>query len=202
MIHKFTLAIACLIAVSLLGDTSFAQTSQGSLSNPLFSQFTTQGGASSATAGAYPAPHYVPQNVGASYYTYQPLMPHEHMYVHSRNYFNYYNDSSFFGGDGSLNITSVRWQNGNSGLAPFPFSTQRVQQLQYKLAERVYGINGCVGGNCALGGGGLGLGGGGGLGLGGGGLGGGGFGLGGGLGGHLSGRQLLGAGRIAGRLAR
>ena len=144
MLQKFSVAIGCLIAVALVSSTAAAQTGQGNLANPLFSQYTTQGGASSATAGMYPAPHYVPENVGSSYYTYQPLMPHEHMYVHSRNYFNYYNDSSFYGGGGSLNITSVRWQNGNSGLSPLPFSNQRLQKLRYNFAKRVY----CIGGGC------------------------------------------------------
>ena len=143
MIQKFFVAICCLIAVSLVSGTSFAQTSQGNLPNSLFSQYTTQGGASSATAGIYPAPHFVPQNVGASYYTYQPLMPHEHLYTHSRNYYNYYNDSSYYGGGGSLNITSVRWQNGSSGVGPLPFSG-RLSKLQYKLARKAY----CIGGGC------------------------------------------------------
>ena len=144
MIQKFFVAIVCLIAVSLVSETSFAQTSQGTLPNYLFSQYTTQGSASTATSAMYPAPHPVPRNVGGSYYTYQPLMPHEHMYVHSRNYFNYYNDSSYYGGGGSLNITSVRWQNGSTGLAPLPFSNQRLQKLQYRFAKRAY----CIGGGC------------------------------------------------------
>lgn len=144
MIQKFFVATCCLVAVALVSETSFAQTSQGNLPNYLFSQYTTQGAASQATAGMYPAPHPVPRNVGASYYTYQPLMPHEMMYTHSRNYFNYYNDSSYYGGGGSLNITSVRWQNGSAGVAPFPISNTRLQGLKYKLAKRVY----CIGDNC------------------------------------------------------
>ena len=83
MLHKFFIATGCLIAVALVSNSAVAQTSQGNLPNTLFSQYTTQGSASSATAGMYPAPHPVPQNVGSSYYTYQPLMPHEHMYVPS-----------------------------------------------------------------------------------------------------------------------
>ena len=177
MIQKLFVAVGCLIAVSLVSEASFAQTSGGNLPNHLFSQYTTQGGASSATAGMYPAPHSVPQNVGSSYYTYQPLMPHEMMYTHSRNYFNYHNDSSYYGGGGSLNITSVRWQNGSSGVGPFPGSNQRLAGLQYKLAKKAY----CIGGGCDGGGGGLSLGGGG-LGLGGGGLS-----LGGGLRGRIGG---------------
>ena len=149
MIQKFIVAVCCLIAVTLVSETSFSQTSQGNLPDKLFSQYTTQGGASTATAGLYPAPHPVPQNVGSSYYTYQPLMPHEMLYTHSRNYFNYYNDSSYLGGGGSLNITSVRWQNTHAGLAPLPFSNQRIQALQYRFAKKAY----CIDGNCSGGGG-------------------------------------------------
>lgn len=155
MIQKLFVAVCCLIAVSLVSETSFAQHGAGNLPDHLFSQYTTQGGASSATAGMYPAPHSVPQNVGSSYYTYQPLMPHEMMYTHSRNYFNYYNDSSYYGGGGSLNITSVRWQNGSSGVGPLPFSNQRLASMKYKLAKRAYGIDGGGGGGISLGGGGL-----------------------------------------------
>lgn len=149
MIQKLFVAICCLIAISFVSESSFAQTSQGNLQDRLFSQYTTQGSASMATAGMYPAPHPVPSNVGGSYYTYQPLMPHEMLYTHNRNYFNYYNDSSYYGGGGSLNITSVRWQNGCSGQAPLPFSNRCLQGLQYKFAKRAYGIGGGNGGVAA-----------------------------------------------------
>ena len=162
MIQKLFIAVCCVIALSFVSESSFAQISQGDLPDKLFSQYTTQGAASSATSAAYPAPHPVPSNVGSSYYTYQPLMPHEMLYVHSRNYFNYYDDSSFQGGGGSLNITSVRWQNNSAGVGPLPFTNQRLQGLQYKFAKKVYGIGDGVGGG--VGGGGLiGHGGGGGL---------------------------------------
>lgn len=141
MIQKFIVAACCLIAVSLVAETSFAQHGQGNLPDPIFSQYTTQGSASLATAGIYPAPHPVPSHVGSSYYTYQPLMPHEMLYPHARNYFNYYNDSSYCGGGGSLNITSVRWQDSASSVAPLGTS-QRLQNLQYKFAKKAYHIDG------------------------------------------------------------
>lgn len=144
MIQKFFVAICCTVAISLAADCVQAQTSQGNLPDALFSQYTTQGTASAATAAMYPAPHPVPYNVGATNYTYQPLMPHEMMHVHSRKYYNYYNDSSFYGGGGSLNVTSVKWQNGCAGVAPMPFSGQRFQQFQYRLAKRAF----CIGGGC------------------------------------------------------
>ncbi len=148
MIHKFLAAVVAAAALSLVADSAMAQIGQGNLPNNLFSQYTTQGGASQATAGLYPAPHPVPRHVGASWYTYQPLMPHEMMYTHSRNYYNYYNDNAFYGGGGSLNKTTVRWQNGSAGVAPLPFSGYRISKAQYALAKRKY----CIGGDCGGGG--------------------------------------------------
>lgn len=145
-----------IVLAAATAEIASAQTGRGNLPNYLFSQYTTQGAASSATAGMYPAPHPVPRHVGSSHYTYQPLMPHEMMYTHNRNYFNYYNDGAYYGGGGSLNKTSVRWQNGCAGIAPLPLSGQFAQKLQYGIAKRAY----CIGGNCGGGGIGGGLGGG------------------------------------------
>ena len=57
------------------------------------------------TQGAqlYVAPRPVPAHVGHVYYTYQPFMPHEFMYPHTRTYHRYYD-----GGQG-LTRTHVRW---------------------------------------------------------------------------------------------
>lgn len=172
MIQKILAAAFAITVFSIAAECADAQTGQGNLPNSLFSQYLTQGGASQATAGMYPAPHPVPSHVGASWYTYQPLMPHEMMYTHSRNYYNYYNDSAFYGGGGSLNKTTVRWQNGSAGVAPLPLSNYRLQQARYALAAKRY----CIDGNC------------------GGGSYGGGFGGHGGLRSHLGGRR---ASRVA-----
>ena len=42
-------------------------------------------------AELYVAPRPVPEHVGHTYYTYQPLMPHEYTYPHHRRYYRYYN---------------------------------------------------------------------------------------------------------------
>ncbi len=55
-------------------------------------------------AQMYLAPHYVPPHVGHTYYTYQPLMPHEMLYKHHRSYHRYYNEGR------GLTRTSVRWR--------------------------------------------------------------------------------------------
>jgi hypothetical protein len=42
-----------------------------------------------AAASMYPAPLPVPPNVGHTYVTYQPFMPHEFLYAHHRSYYTY-----------------------------------------------------------------------------------------------------------------
>jgi len=140
-------ALVMFAALAFVSQTASAQIGNGNLPNYLFSQYTTQGQGGSS-AGQYPAPHPVPAHVGTSYYTYQPLMPHEMLYEHQRNYYNYYNDSSFEGGGPSLNVTSVRWQNGNTNsFRPLPLSNYYLSKLQYAAASRAY----CLGGGCSLG---------------------------------------------------
>ncbi len=56
-----------------------------------------------AAGAAYPAPYPTPSLVGHTYYTYQPLMPHEFLYQHHRTYHQYYNQGM------GLNRTSVQW---------------------------------------------------------------------------------------------
>lgn len=127
-IQSAMMALAVVAVVGLMAQSASAQT----LSNNLFSQYQTPAGVSSATAGLYTAPHYVPANVGASYYTYQPLQPHEMMYTHVRKYYNPYGGAGSFysdpcdccpGGSG-LNVTTVVWQNSCQHMGPLPLSLQ------------------------------------------------------------------------------
>lgn len=55
-------------------------------------------------AQLYTAPGPVPPHVGQTYFTYQPFMPHEMLYDHSRSYHRYYNEGR------GLTRTSVRWR--------------------------------------------------------------------------------------------
>jgi hypothetical protein len=48
------------------------------------------GGPGGVPAAMYLAPRPVPPLVGHTYFTYQPLMPHEYMYQHQRRYYRYY----------------------------------------------------------------------------------------------------------------
>jgi hypothetical protein len=60
--------------------------------NPhLFYQFYVGGNCGSIPAGMYPTPMPTPPLVGHTYFTYQPLLPHEYMYAHHRVYHHHYN---------------------------------------------------------------------------------------------------------------
>jgi hypothetical protein len=60
--------------------------------NPhLFNNFYVGGNCGSIPAGMYPMPMPTPPLVGHTYYTYQPLLPHEYMYAHYRVYHHHYN---------------------------------------------------------------------------------------------------------------
>ena len=166
---KFRNLLVAAVAVAMVG--MLTQSSEAQLANNLFNQYETAG-ASSATAGMYPAPHYVPYNVGASYYTYQPLQPHEMMYTHSRRYFNVYGGPENFyanqcngrGGGAGLNVTTVKWQNGCQHMGPLP-GTLPFASINDALARYWYcrrsggrgcsrflprggGYGGCASGNC------------------------------------------------------
>ena len=145
MTRSLLLALT-ILAIGLTTSPALAQFGQGNSSNNLFQQYDIAG------VGMYPAPHYSPQLGAQSYYTYQPLMPHEMMYQHSRNYFNYYNTGGYFGGNNSLNKTSVRWQSGTNHMGPLPFSTG-LESLRYRFNKRIYCIEDGSGRCGGLGGG-------------------------------------------------
>ena len=90
MTRSLLLSIAMIVVGCVTAAPAIAQFGQGNSSNNLFQQYDIGG------VGMYPAPYYSPQLGAQSYYTYQPLMPHEMTYQHSRNYFNYYNTGGYF----------------------------------------------------------------------------------------------------------
>jgi hypothetical protein len=94
------------VVLATCGLASSASAQQSYLPHPMFSNEYTQGNANQATAQMYVAPVPVPTWVGHTYYTYQPLYPHQMMYLHEHRYHNYYD-----GGRG-LNRTGVKyWTN-------------------------------------------------------------------------------------------
>jgi hypothetical protein len=164
---RTVIAVAAAACAGFLTETTHAQNSNN---YNLFAQYTTQGASNLTNAGMYPAPHWVPQEMGHTYYTYQPLMPHEMMYTHSRNYYNFNGGADEFyspkyghhGGGASLNKTTVVWQNGANHLGPLPGNMYPFAGLHYKIAAHKYGLrparagglchrSGCDGAECATG---------------------------------------------------
>ncbi len=56
----------------------------------LFYNYYTQGYSNQVNAQMYLAPVPVPPFVGNTFYTYQPLMPHEYLYTHHDRYHHHY----------------------------------------------------------------------------------------------------------------
>ena len=69
----------------------------------LFYNYYVPGGPGGVPAAMYLAPRPVPPLVGHTYFTYQPLLPHEYLYPHQRSYYRYYNCGT------GLTRTSVRF---------------------------------------------------------------------------------------------
>jgi hypothetical protein len=55
----------------------------------LFYNFYEGPNPSGVPVGMYPSPRPVPVNVGHTYTTYQPFMPHEYLYRHTRSHYAY-----------------------------------------------------------------------------------------------------------------
>jgi hypothetical protein len=143
MVRNFFYATAMMMAVwSVSAASVSAQFGEGNSPNNLFPQYYTQPGASLTTAAMYPAPHWVPSHVGHTYYTYQPLMPHEMLYQHSRNYYNYYNTGGYYGSPNALNRTQVRWQSGTNHMGPLPMSGNVLQAAKWRFHSQRYCLDG------------------------------------------------------------
>jgi hypothetical protein len=69
----------------------------------LFYNFYVPNQCGGAPAAMYIAPRPVPALVGHTYYTYQPLMPHEMLYPHHRTYRQWYDDGR------GVTRTKVAW---------------------------------------------------------------------------------------------
>lgn len=111
------------------------------------------------TSSMYPAPHPTPAIAGHTMYTYQPLMPHEHMYAHKRTYYTPYAGADSFYRDPycnayqpgmAYNKTTVNWQSGNNHFAPSMFGHYALDHLAYKMQGLKYsfGKRFCDNGNC------------------------------------------------------
>lgn len=132
----------------------------GQVSNPdVFYNFYPNSYAGATSAQLYLAPRPVPAMVGHTYYTYQPLMPHEYLYAHKRVYYTPYAgaDAFYQGGPyaqypsagNGVNKTTVTWYSGayHFGAAPCNvFPMENLRRLGANLRAHCQG--GHCGGNC------------------------------------------------------
>lgn len=146
MIRIHFLVTAVVAVTCFIATPASAQFTDNQPANALFSQYATPNGPSLTTAGMYPAPHYVPPMGAQSYYTYQPLMPHEMMYQHSRNYYNY-SSSTGYGAPDSVTKTSVRWFSGTNHIGQLKIGGC-LSGLCYRMQSHRYGLGGCEGDDC------------------------------------------------------
>jgi hypothetical protein len=97
MIRRLLCAMMILVAVLVIlncGTATVQAAERHSTPGDLFYNFYVPPvGYQSVGAQLYPCPRPVPPVVGLTYITYQPLMPHEFLYHHSRTYMSYHDDA-------------------------------------------------------------------------------------------------------------
>lgn len=119
---------------------------EGAPQPDLFYNYYPNTSAGVNSANLYPAPYPTPPHVGHTYYTYQPLLPHEYLYEHSRVYYNTYGGPEAFYQDPGrrrgacnpgygVNKTTVVYQSGFLSYKPMP---ARLLPL-----EGIRGLAGC-----------------------------------------------------------
>ncbi len=80
-----------LFALAALAAACFAMASPAEAAQPdLFANYYVYPQGGGIPAQMYISPRPTPPLVGHTYITYQPLMPHEFLYRHHRNYYTYY----------------------------------------------------------------------------------------------------------------
>jgi len=88
----------------------------------LFNQYYAHSNFGGQPAQMYISPVPVPARVGHTWNTYQPFYPHELMYPHYREYYNYHALKQAPGvGYTSYNHTKVRWQRGGLRTTNFRY---------------------------------------------------------------------------------
>ncbi|MCA9104092.1 MAG: hypothetical protein KDA83_01620 [Planctomycetales bacterium] len=108
------------------------------------------------SAGMYPTPYPTPIVAGHTYYTYQPLYPHEYLYEHRRVYYNAYGGPDMFYQDPGrrggacanpgygLNKTTVVWQAGPLAINPNPIRILPLEGVRNAVG-RFGALGGCQG---------------------------------------------------------
>lgn len=78
----------------------------------LFANYYVGPQPSGTAASMYPSPLPVPAHVGHTYVTYQPLMPHEFLYKHTRSHYAYTPGAGWY-------RSKVRWRTCGLNLQDF-----------------------------------------------------------------------------------
>ena len=106
-ILRVTMVLAAfLVALHLVADHSpqaCAAGRQRTAPDLFYNYYVPPGPYGGPGAQLYLCPLPTPPLVGHTYYTYQPLMPHEFLYRHCRTYWRYHPD-------GGVTRTLVAWQ--------------------------------------------------------------------------------------------
>ncbi|MGO9112738.1 MAG: hypothetical protein ACLP9L_26185 [Thermoguttaceae bacterium] len=116
MAHRLSrAAIAAVLAASawcaLAGDVRAQGYGTPGWASPEPNYYAMPTGPEGLTAALYPSPRPTPPLIGETYITYEPLAPHESLYVHHRCYKTY-------NGDQQVTRTSVTWGH-HAKLWPF-----------------------------------------------------------------------------------
>lgn len=94
------LATIALFAGEDLSQADAATRVSGDL---FYNYYVPPGDCGGVGAAMYPCPRPTPPWVGHTYVTYQPLMPHEFLYRHHRQYYRYHPGAGW-------TVTRVRWK--------------------------------------------------------------------------------------------
>jgi hypothetical protein len=83
------LAAACLAPEAAATEGLYKRTISYQNKGDLFYNFYEGPNPSGTTTAMYVSPRPVPVHVGHTYTTYQPFMPHEYLYRHTRSHYSY-----------------------------------------------------------------------------------------------------------------
>ena len=104
----------------------------------LFYNYYVGPGPSGTTAAMYESPLPTPAFVGHTWTTYQPFMPHEYLYRHTRSYYTYNEGAGW-------TRTKVRYRTAGSMLQRWLFMNHgdRGSRFTESLNDSVSGLNRC-----------------------------------------------------------
>ena len=80
------LLLAAIVATTCVFSADQAQARHTTAPDLFYNYYVPSGPCDGSSAQLYVSPRPTPQMVGHTWYTYQPLMPHENLYCHKRCY--------------------------------------------------------------------------------------------------------------------